>query len=266
MPIWPSPALEAVERAAFRIFAQCRQPLLQLHAHLPCEDRHRDIFRHVFGIAALARGPRGEIAEIHQRGRVRGARGHAQHYRCAVLLGNVEGGHGHVVGFLAVRRFEERHFGKAREKAIVLLILRAVHARVVGGDDHQPAVAPDIGKGHQRVGGHVQPHVLHGGERARPGEGSADHHFHGHLLVDRPFAVNPLLEFGDVVQNFRAGRARIGRGHPASRLECPMRDRLIAGKETKLFCHVFQIFRNIPAPRGKAAWRIGIPKCTTFWE
>ncbi len=108
-------------------------------------------------------------------------------------------GHRHLVGFLAVRRFEERHFGKAREEAVILLILRAVHARVVGGDDDQPAVRPDISKGHQRVGRDVQPHVLHGGERARPGEGGADHHFHGHFLVDRPFAVNLFLKFGDVV-------------------------------------------------------------------
>ena len=61
--------------------------------------------------------------------------------------------------------------------------------------------------------------MLHGGERAPAGEGSADRDVERDLLVGRPLGVQVLGRIGaERLEDFGAGRARIGGGDltPAS--------------------------------------------------
>ncbi len=53
---------------------------------------------------------------------------------------------------------------------IVLLILRGVHARVIGGHNDQPRLHARVGEGEEGISRHVQPDMLHGHERPRPRE------------------------------------------------------------------------------------------------
>ena len=57
-------------------------------------------------------------------------------------LGEVEGLAGHVVGFLVVGRLEARDLGELGVEAAVLLVLGAVHARIVGDDDARSRRSP----------------------------------------------------------------------------------------------------------------------------
>ena len=63
---------------------------------------------------------------------------------------------------------------KRGEVAVVLLVLRGVHAGVVGGDDHQAGVDAGERERHERVGGHVEADVLHGHQGAGAGQRGAD--------------------------------------------------------------------------------------------
>ena len=60
-------------------------------------------------------------------------------------------------------------------------------------DHHQAALHAGVGGGEERVGRHVDADVLHAHQRAGAGHGRADGHFHGHLLVWRPLAVDVLV-------------------------------------------------------------------------
>ena len=64
----------------------------------------------------------------------------AQKHRLFDSLGVVERLSHHVVGFLLVRRFENRNHGKFSVEARVLLVLRRVHRWVVGSKYNQAAV------------------------------------------------------------------------------------------------------------------------------
>ena len=54
--------------------------------------------------------------------------------------------------------------GKAAELGIVtvvLLVLAGKHGRIISGQHHHASGDTDIGEGHQRVGGHIEAHMLH---------------------------------------------------------------------------------------------------------
>jgi hypothetical protein len=115
--------------------------------------------------------------------------GQAQDHRNLPAFRDFEGGQGVVVGFLGVAGFQHGRHGGAGVVAVVLLVLAGGHARVVGGDDDQAAIDIGVGGGEQGVGGDVEAHVLHGHQGAAAGEGHAEAHFQGHLLVGRPLGA-----------------------------------------------------------------------------
>ncbi len=96
------------------------------------------------------------------------------------LLGQVEGLPGHVVGFLVVGRLEAEDVGELGVEAAVLLVLRAVHAGIVGADHDEAAVGPGDGGVHERVGGDVEADVLERDQGPLAGERGAEG-----LLVSR---------------------------------------------------------------------------------
>jgi hypothetical protein len=85
-----------------------------------------------------------------------------------------------------VRRFEADDLGEVGVKTAVLLVLRAVHAGVIGRDDDQAAIGAGQGRAHKRVGGDVEANVLHRDQSAFPGKRDAQGFFKSDLLVDRP--------------------------------------------------------------------------------
>ena len=65
---------------------------------------------------------------------------------------------------MAVGRFEQGQFRSLSVVAIVLLILGTVAARVVCGDDHKPRIDSSVGRGEERICGHIQTYMLHGAQ------------------------------------------------------------------------------------------------------
>ena len=67
--------------------------------------------------------------------------------------------------------------------AIVLLVLRTVHIRVIGRNDDQPCLHPGHRDVKESVGGHVEPNVFHHCHRAAASIGSSDGYVQGNLLI-----------------------------------------------------------------------------------
>ena len=133
------------------------------------------------------------------------AGGEAHQHRDAAGLGVFECAAHHLIGLLLAGGFEDGNQGEGTPEAGVLLVLRAVHGRVVAGGDDEAAVRSGGGGAHERVGADVHADVLHADERAFAGEGHAKGFLHCRFFVGRPGAVNlavpgermRLDEFGD---------------------------------------------------------------------
>ena len=179
-------------------------------------------------------------------------------HRSVEALGELEGGDRELPGLVAVGGLQQRDPGELGVVAVVLLVLRAVHARVVGRDDHQAGLHPDVRRGEERVGGHVQAHVLHAHQGPAAGHRGADAHFHGHLLVGRPLAVDVLV-VGQSLEDLGAGRARIGRGQLDAGLPRSAGDRLVAGEDLHRFSRRQSCSAMSPPPRTGGCGRAGGP-------
>ncbi len=162
----------------------------------------------------------------------------ADHDRDVEALREVVGLAGHVVGFLVVGRLKARDQGELGIEAAVLLVLGAVHARVVGRDEGESAVDAEERGAHERVGGDVEPDVLEGDEGPAAGIGGAEGFFEGRFLVGRPggpvmadFAIGPEKVFHD----FRSRGSGIGVGRGQAGVDGAKRYGLIA--EKNLFGH-----------------------------
>ena len=113
--------------------------------------------------------------------------------------------------------------------AVVLLVLAGMAAGVVGGEHHQAAGQADVHRGEQGVGGHVEPHMLHGNQAHGPAQSPAGGHFHGHLLVDgvfQPVAALPA-QAEEGISHFRGRRARITGNHMHARFQSAAHDGFI---------------------------------------
>ena len=112
------------------------------------------------------------------------AGGRAQHDRLLELTGQQQGFTGHVLGFLRGGGLEAGHPHEPGVGAVILFILAGMAQRIVGAHQHETAGKPHIRRGEQRIGGHVDAHVLHRGHAHSHGKGRAGTHFHSHLLID----------------------------------------------------------------------------------
>ena len=157
------------------------------------------------------------LARHHHALDVADAGGEAQDDRGIELLREGEGLPGHLVGLLGVGGLQDREVGEAAPVAGVLLVLGGGQAHVIRDHHHQAAADADQSLGHEGVGGHVQPHVLHGAHRPTAGQGGADGHLQSDLLVHRPLGVEVGVG-GGVLEDLRRGRAGVGRRHPAAGL------------------------------------------------
>ena len=222
---------DLVELRAVRLLLHRLGALLRVEAVSAGEHRNGDVLRDVLAVGNKRMRGGLEVAELDERRRVARARREAQDHRHLELLGKLERLEREVIRLLRVGGLEKKRTRELREVAVVLLVLRRVHAGVVGRNEDEAAQGPDVGESHQGVHRDVQPDVLHRGDRARAGHGGADGSFDRDLLVHRPFAADRVLELRDVLEYLRRGRARIGARHNTSSLGRSMRDRFVGAKE-----------------------------------
>ena len=165
-------------------------------------------------LEACRPGRLGVRAGPHHRIAVAHAGGHPEQHRRPPPLGNLDGGEHEIIRLLRVGRLEHGNPRRHRVTPVVLLVLAGRHARIVRRHDDQRARHARIGRRKQRIGRHIQPHVLHRAQCSRPAKGRADRHLQRHLLVRRPLRMAAV--FGEGLQDFSGRRAGIPRaqGHP----------------------------------------------------
>jgi hypothetical protein len=66
--------------------------------------------------------------------------GQSQQYRRIELFAQFKCSPHHVLGFLAVGWLQAGDSSEFGKRPVILFILAGMHCRVVGGDDHQPAL------------------------------------------------------------------------------------------------------------------------------
>ena len=200
--------LDEVEGARLGPFALRRRALFDDLVLRARKRRQHDILRLIF----LIRPERHVLAlhRIDDAARVRDARRKAQDDRRVKLLGKRVGELCHVAALRGVRRLQHQKLRRDRVVARILLVLRGMHARVVGHADHHARVHADVAHRENRVSRHVQADVLHAAEAARAADRRARRDLRRNLFVRRPFAVDLVKQCGRF-RNFRAGRARIAR-------------------------------------------------------
>ncbi len=115
------------------------------------------------------RRQRRAVAQLHHALGVRDAGRRAEEHGRVEALGQLEGDLEEILGLAAVGGLDERDLGELGVVAVVLLVLGAVHAGVVGGDQDQPALDAGVGGGEEGIGGHVDAHVLHAHQGAGTG-------------------------------------------------------------------------------------------------
>ncbi len=75
--------------------------------------------------------------------------------------------------------------------AVILLVLGAVHPRIIGAHKQQAAADAGVGKCHQRICGYIDSHMLHRHQHPRSRQRGTDTHLQGHLFVGCPVGAQP---------------------------------------------------------------------------
>ena len=221
--------LHAVQRGTIAVFLQGGKVLFHLGMVPIGICRSADIFLRVALIGIrLGFLPLAEGHEALGMGNAR--RGAKQHRHVKLFRDPVSFLH-EVDAFLGVGGLYQGDLGGAGIAAVVLLVLGGVHAGVVCRDDHEAAVDAVVGRGKQRIGGHVQTDVLHCAEAAHPADGSAVGDLGGDLFIRRPFAVQGVLILGQRFKNLRTGSAGICRTDLDPGLVGASGDGFVAGKQ-----------------------------------
>ena len=180
--------LDPVELRRLRVLRELEQTLL--HGGVPRDGvvRHHQLLRRV--ALELEQRPRRRhaLAEPRDTLRVRGAGGRPVQHRRAEALAHLVRGLDEAQRLVGVRRLDHRHLRELGVVAVVLLVLRAVHRRVVGGHDHEAAGHMDHERREERVGGDVETDVLHRRDAPWRRRARRRRRLDGHLLVGRPLA------------------------------------------------------------------------------
>ena len=214
--------LLAVEIAGLGVLAKLLDVLFHHHVALDGHGGHGDVLLRVLDVGSQRRLH--ALRGLDKALRMGDARHGAQHHRGIVGLGKLKGALGKFQALGGVRRLQHRQFGGLGVVAGILLVLGGVDGGVVRHADHQTGVDAHIGGGEQRVGGHVEAHVLHGGEAARPGQRRAHGAFQRHLLVGGPLGVDLVVIRGEF-RDLGRGRAGIGGNEAATGFIQPARHR-----------------------------------------
>ena len=160
------------------------------------------------------------------------ARRRPEHHRDLVRLRQLEGQPDHFLGLARAGRIQDRDLGEHGEEPAVLLGLRAVGARVIGRDEQQPTLDAQIGRPHEGVRGHIQPHLLHGNRGALAGVAGGEGDLVGDLLVHRPLDVHAVRGLSRIrrhgFQDLRGRGPGVRGGDGAPALHDPAPDGLVS--------------------------------------
>ena len=222
---------DLVELGAVRLLLHRLSALLRVQAVLAREHRNGNVLGDVLLVGDERMRSGLEVAELDERRRVARARREAQDHRHLELLGKLERLEREVIRFLRIGRLQKKRARELREVAVVLLVLRRVHAGIVGRNKDEAAERPHVRESHQGVHRDVEPYVLHRGDRACAGHGGADGSFDRDLLVNRPFAADRVLELRYVLENLGGGSTGIGARHYTTCLGRSVCDRLVCTEE-----------------------------------
>ena len=132
--------------------------------------------------------------------------------------------------FGRISRIHRGHMGRERVEARILLVLRGVHARVIGGENDESAVHARVGCGEQRVGSHVHAHMLHRRQNAGACGRCAHANLDGHFLVRAPFGVNAFIA-RERFHRLRRRGAGIGHADARACLPCPAGDGFVSAHQ-----------------------------------
>ena len=194
------------------------------------------------------------------------ARGDPDHDGNLEALGKVEGLPRHLVGFLLVGGLETGDHRELGVESRVLLVLRAVHAGIVGDGQDQPSLDRDESGVDEGIGRDVQAHVFHRDEDAPAGEGSSEGLLVGGLLVGAPGragALPRLEKLYQVLEYLRGGSARIAVGRAQSRMDGAQGDRLVPEEYCFIGCHCLASLSRKDNPC--AAFREEGKRRAPFW-
>lgn len=161
------------------------------------------------------------------------AGGGTENDRDAPALRNFQRGENKIVGFLGIGRFQQGHPRCHRVAAIVLFVLAGGHARIICGNDHQPAHHTGVGRGEQWIGGDVQADVFHRGHGPGAGECRPQGDLQRDLFIGRPLAAS--AEGCEAFQDFRGGSAGIAGSECHAGVARGKGDGFIAAEELSFF-------------------------------
>ena len=232
--------LHHVVRAGLRVFLERGLALVDHRAALDGVGGHHDVLGDVVRVVARGRGL-ARAGGGHQGAGVRDAHGLVQHDRRVEALGELEGGAGHLVAVLRVGDVEAGDAAEGGVEARVLLVLGRVAGGVVRGQEHEACVHAGGRGGHEGVGGNVDAHVLHRDERAHAGDGGAQAHLEGDLLVGGPLAVDAVLAH-ERLERLGGRRAGVADANRDARLPGALGDGLVSGHE--VLVHVSPLLRQ----------------------
>ncbi len=88
--------------------------------------------------------------------------GHAKEDGQIEVLGKLVGFLDHIQGILTVSRFKEGELSCSCVVAVVLFILRGVHARIIARDNDKTPANPVIGGGKEGICRHIEADMFHG--------------------------------------------------------------------------------------------------------
>ncbi len=221
------------------------------------------------------RGPAGRVAlklgmdrggrdgrGVHVLAAVADSRGRAKKDRHFEPFGQFKGHPGHLPGLPGRGGIEHRNPGQQGHHPAVLLRLGGMGTGIVGGNHHEAAPGAHVGGAHQRVGGHVEPHLLHAHRRPQAGNGRGVGDFEGDLFVHRPLDVGrkaeSVPEIGHRRQNLGRRGSGIGRRHRAAAFQQPAGEGFVAEHHLAWFHNTSNKGRN----NGEVRFQIAPP----YWN
>ena len=167
---------------------------------------HHDVLGRILDVGLL--GDLHSSGRLHDALRMGHTGTHFQQDRGVKLLGDLVGQLGKGQSLRRVRRLQHGQLSGLGIIAGILLVLRAVHTRVIGNADNHAGVDTGVGDGEQWVGRNVQAHVLHAAEAPLAAHGRAESGLNGDLFIGRPLGVD-LRVLGGALGDLRAGRTGI---------------------------------------------------------
>ncbi len=162
-----------------------------------------------------------------------------------------------VVGLLRVGRLDRRQPGRDGVAAVVLLVLRGGHARVVGADHDQRAGHAGVGGGEERIGGDVEADVLHRHDRSRARERRAQADLEGHLLVGRPLGAAAQLR--ERLEDLRGRSAGIAGAQGDAGVRAASATASSPERSCRSMCLFSPLARHVAGRRARASRPSGEP-------